>query len=110
MVLRGAAAMPRAVLVAALCEPSAEGMTAFSRGNLEFAGFDVVDVENQASALLNCGGFPDVFAAEELSPESGLIMCRDRAYEIREMLARLHPDEAHAQCHVWALWTVRTTA
>jgi hypothetical protein len=33
----------------------------------EFLGYDLVDVEGTASALTNCGGFPDVFENRELS-------------------------------------------
>lgn len=35
--------------------------------DFQFLGYDVVDVHGDISALTNCGGFPDVFANEELS-------------------------------------------
>ncbi len=35
--------------------------------DFEFMGYDLVDFEDTASALTNCGGFPDVFANSELS-------------------------------------------
>jgi hypothetical protein len=35
--------------------------------HFEFLGYDLVDVEDLASALTNCGGYPDVFANSELS-------------------------------------------
>ena len=103
-VLRRAASFPRHMVLAAARDPSAEDVTAFSHPDFEFAGFDIVDRQCCASALLNCGGFPDVFSAAELSPASGLIQSRERAFEIRDRLHELHPEEPHADCYVWALW------
>ena len=40
-----------------------------SLGAFTFLGYDVVDVQSSASALTNCGGFPDVFDNAELSPK-----------------------------------------
>jgi len=68
----------------------------------ELVGYDLVDVEGGVSALTNCGGFPDVFRNNELSPK-GLLNSRARAIEVQEKLRQLHPDEHHADCHVWAI-------
>lgn len=103
-VLRRAAAFPRSTVLAAVREPSDADVAGFRHPGFTFAGFDVVDAQGGVSALLNCGGFPDVFSVEELSPMSGLIAARVRAFEIRDRLRQLHPDEPHADCHVWALW------
>ena len=68
----------------------------------EFLGYDLVDVEGSASALTNCGGFPDVFASKELSPK-GLLTSHARAVQVQADLRTKHPEEHHADCHVWAI-------
>lgn len=103
-VLDRAAPFPRHMVLAAAREPSAEDVSSFSHADFEFAGFDLVDQQCCASALLNCGGYPDVFSIGEISAATGLIQSRGRAFEIRRDLLRLHPEDDHADCHVWALW------
>jgi hypothetical protein len=68
----------------------------------EFLGYDLVDVEGGASALTNCGGFPDVFDNAELSSR-GLLTDHARAGEVQSALRTRHPEEPHARCHVWAI-------
>jgi len=75
----------------------------------EFAGYDLVDVEHSASALTNCGGFPDVFSNTEISA-AGLLTNFERAVEIQKSLRQRHPEERHAECHLWAIFRERTTA
>lgn len=70
--------------------------------DFQFLGYDLVDVHCSVSALTNCGGFPDVFANDELSPK-GLLLSHARAIEVQSELRRRHPDEDHANCHVWAI-------
>ena len=70
--------------------------------NFEFLGYDLVDVHGSASALTNCGGFPDVFANSELSSK-GLLTSHDRAFQVQAELRTKHPKEQHAGCHVWAI-------
>src|SRR5262245_31658494 len=65
----------------------------------DFLGYDLVDVEGSASALTNCGGFPDVFANSELS-SIGLLASHARALEVQAELRAKYPDEVHADCHV----------
>jgi len=77
--------------------PPYEGSVRF-----ELLGYDLVDVEGSASALTNCGGFPDVFANSELS-RKGLLTSHARALEVRAQLHAKHPEEHHADCHVWAI-------
>lgn len=69
----------------------------------EFVGYDLVDVEGSASALTNCGGFPDAFDNGELSSK-GLLTSHARACEVQSELRVRHPEEHHANCHVWALF------
>jgi hypothetical protein len=69
----------------------------------EFLGYDLIDVQGGASALTNCGGFPDVFANGELSPK-GLITSHARAFEVQAGLRARYPQEHHADCHVWAIF------
>jgi hypothetical protein len=70
--------------------------------NFEFLGYDLVDVQGGASALTNCGGFPDVFSNSELS-STGLLASHARALEVQAQLKAKHPHEPHANCHVWAI-------
>jgi hypothetical protein len=68
----------------------------------EFLGYDLVDVQASASALTNCGGFPDIFANAELSSK-GLLTSYARAVEVQLALRARYPEEPHADCHVWAV-------
>jgi len=68
----------------------------------EFLGFDLVDVEGNASALSNCGGFPDIFDNGELSSK-GLLTSYSRAIQVQSYLRDQHPEEHHADCHLWAI-------
>lgn len=68
----------------------------------EFLGYDLVDVQGSASALTNCGGFPDVFANSELSSK-GLLTSHSRALQVQTELRAKHAEERHANCHVWAI-------
>jgi hypothetical protein len=68
----------------------------------EFLGYDLVDVEGSASALTNCGGFPDVFDGRELSSK-GLLISYTRATQVQSELRTKHPDEHHADCNLWAI-------
>ena len=76
-----------------------------SNGKYEFLGYDLVDTEQSASALTNCGGFPDVFLGSELTT-SGLLPTHKRAVEVQSQLRLLHPEERHASCNVWAVFRV----
>lgn len=106
-VLERVAIFPKAVVLAALADPSPDEVLHFDDPRFAFAGYDLVDMDGIASALLNCGGFPNVFSPTELSIDSGLISSYDRAFEIREKLGELHSEDAHADCRVWALWRYR---
>lgn len=66
-------------------------------------GYDLVDIHNSASALTNCGGFPDVFANSELSGV-GLLSELERAIEVQIKLRSAYPGHPHANCHVWAIF------
>ena len=65
-------------------------------------GYDLVDVQGSASALTNCGGFPDVFDNHEISSK-GLLTSYPRALQVQSELRSKHPDEHHADCHLWAI-------
>lgn len=107
-----AAGIPRSMVLAAVREPTVADIAAATRAStlpgapqFQFAGFDIVDKQGGISVLLDCGGFPEVFSPIELSAESGLIPSLERAYEIRDTLCVLHPDNPHTNCHVWAVWS-----
>lgn len=69
----------------------------------EFLGYDLVDVEGGASALTNCGGFPEVFSNDEISPK-GLLTKHTRAVEVQKELRRRYPGQLHTDCHLWAIF------
>jgi hypothetical protein len=68
-----------------------------------FIGYDLIEETTQISALTNCGGFPDSFSNAELN-RYGLIEKFDRAEEIHQSLPKLHPEEPHAHCELYAVW------
>jgi hypothetical protein len=103
-VLRRAVGHRPSVVVAVARDPSAADISGFSHTDFEFAGFDVVDIQFVNSALFNSSHFPGLFDVSELSPESGLITSRERAFEIRDTLRQRHPDRDEARCYVWAIW------
>lgn len=78
--------------------PPADGDLRF-----EFLGYDLVDTYRSASALTNCGGFPEAFDGRELNP-FGLLPSFERAVAVRASLREAYPDEAHADCHLWAIF------
>jgi hypothetical protein len=75
----------------------------FPAATFEFLGYDLVDVAGDVSALTNCGGFPDVFANSDLSCY-GLLPEFGRAAEVQKLLRARHPEERHANCHLWAIF------
>lgn len=74
-----------------------------------FLGYDLIDRDNDVSALTNCGGFPGVFGNDELS-DRGLVTSFDRAVEIQRDLRRTHPEDHHADCNLWAIFRWRGKA
>ena len=103
-VLRRTAGHRPSVVVAVARDPSATDVSGFAHIDFEFAGFDVVDIQFVTSALFNSSRFPGVFNVSELSPESGLIISRERAFEIRDALRQRYPNHDEAKCYVWAIW------
>ena len=65
-------------ILALLQNPTAADLTGVTLAGFDFAGFDVVDVYGDVSALTNCGGFNGVFENAELS-ELGLLTDLSRA-------------------------------
>ena len=95
---------PRRNLLAVIANPKPHEMTQVEAPLFDFAGFDIVDMQMSASAILNCGGYPDIFSIDELSSKTGLLQDYGRACEIRDALRERFPHEHHAQCRVWAIW------
>ena len=75
--------------------------------DFEFLGYDLVDVQASASALTNCGGFPDVFDNAELSSK-GLLTSYARARQVQSDLRARYPEESHANCYIWAISRARS--
>jgi hypothetical protein len=96
-------------LLAALQNPTHPDLAAMTVPGFAFAGFDIVDIHGDISALTNCGGFDGVFQNAELS-ELGLLSDLSRARQVQADLRVQYPNEPHAQCHVWAIWRQRLPA
>jgi hypothetical protein len=75
--------------------------------NFNFVGYDLIEEATQISALTNCGGFPDSFSNGELN-RHGLIDEFSRAEEIHQSLPKRHPQEAHANCELYAIWKLES--
>ena len=91
-------------LLAVIANPKPHEMPQGEAPLFNFAGFDIVDMQMSASAILNCGGYPDIFSIDQLSSKTGLLQDYGRACKIRDTLRERFPDEHHAQCRVWAIW------
>jgi hypothetical protein len=69
----------------------------------EFLGCDLID-DLGISALTNRGGgFPAAFSDTEIS-ELGLIRTLERAKKMQADLRSEYPNEAHADCSLWAFF------
>jgi len=107
--LKRVSANGRRNILAVLENPTAGELAAVTLPGFAFAGFDIVDVHGDVSALTNCGGFEGVFVNAELS-DVGLLTELDRAQEVQASLRVRYPEEPHAECHVWAIWLRRIQA
>jgi len=92
------------VVIAVARDPSASDISGFPHPHFEFSGFDIVDAQFTASALLSGCNFPGAFDVSELSSKSGLIASRERAFRIRDVLHRRYPNRNKTQSYVWAIW------
>jgi hypothetical protein len=104
--LKRVAAEGRLNILAVLQNPTLTDLAGEPPPGFAFAGFDLVDVCGDVSALTNCGGFVGVFVNAELS-ELGLLTDLSRAQEVQASLRVHYPEEPHAECHVWAIWRRR---
>jgi hypothetical protein len=96
-------------LLAVLQNPTEFEVAEMSLPGFAFAGFDLVDIRGDISALTNCGGFDGVFLNAELS-ELGLLTNLTRAQQAQISLRLEYPEESHAECHVWGIWRQRLPA
>jgi hypothetical protein len=96
------ASIPRLNFLSVFRNPVKQPTSEVPKG-FEFVGFDIVDIQSTASALTNCGGFPDVFSNSELS-EKGLLKSHERAQLVQAELRSHYPHEIHANCHLWAIF------
>ncbi|MBP1858434.1 hypothetical protein [Rhizobium herbae] len=101
-------AVQHANVLGVLRNPTLEAVQRGLGNRFHFVGYDLLDQDHSISALTNCGGFPDVFDNAELSTK-GLLTDHSRAREIQHDLRRLHPEERHADCNVWAIFRMNST-
>jgi hypothetical protein len=100
---RRVAGEPNLNILAVLRSPSAVDLESVELPGFRLAGFDLLDVHGDVSALTNCGGFDEVFGKDEIS-DLGLLRDLVRADEVQRGLRTAYPHESHAECHVWAIW------
>jgi len=98
--------VPRRNILGLYRNPEVHIADAPAPGDFGFVGYDLIEERTQISALTNCGGFPTVFRNDELN-RFGLMDSFARACEVRRLLAQNHPEEAHAQCELYALWRLK---
>lgn len=67
-----------------------------------FCGYDVLDGDNSVSVLTNCGGFPEIFSANDLN-QFGLITDLGRVTEIAETIRLKELDYHCCDCRVWGI-------
>jgi len=96
-------------ILAVLQNPTPADVAAMTVPGFAFAGFDLLDVHGDISALTNCGGFDGVFLNSELS-ELGLLTDLSRAQQVQAALREKYPEESHSECDVWAIWRQRLPA
>lgn len=106
--IRRVKANPITQILAIIRNSLIECKNVFNDTRFTFLGYDLMDKDDDISALLNCGGFPEVFSNHELS-EYGLILSLERANEVRKLLKEKNPEERHADCNVWAIWRLLET-
>ena len=104
---RRVAGMPDLNILALLQDPTAVEVARIRPPGFDPAGFELLDVHGDVSALTNCGGFPEVFSGGELN-RLGLLSDLSRAKDVRRELRSACPREPHAECDVWALWRLRS--
>lgn len=90
-------------VLALMQNPTDEELGSFSDSRFVFRGFDLMDVQGGNSALVNCGGFPDVFSPADLS-DCGLLSDHATALLVQKVLRAKYPDCFDADCDVWAIW------
>lgn len=69
----------------------------------EFCGYDILDSFDSISVLLNCGGFPTIFATDDHN-EFGLVDDLDHATKIAKTIRETNSEEPHCKdCRVWGI-------
>lgn len=71
--------------------------------DFEFIGYDLIEINGDISALVNCGGFDETFLPKEQN-KFGLISDYSRAKEVEEVLRINNPNEHHADCYLYEIW------
>lgn len=90
-------------LLAILREPEEDCRGIDHPEGFKFYGYDLIEDDTRISALTNCGGFDKAFSASDLS-RYGLIEEFRKARDVQLRLLENYPDEAHADCTLWAIW------
>lgn len=70
--------------------------------NFDFIGYDLIGMDG-VSALVNCGGFDELFLPKDLN-EYGLLSEWRKAKKIQQDLRINHPDDHHAHCYLYEVW------
>ena len=94
----------RVNVLALMQNPTDDEVRSFSDCRFAFRGFDLVELQTGISALVNCGGFDKAFSRADLS-DCGLLTDHTTAVSVQKLLRAEYPDEPHADCDVWAIWS-----
>ncbi len=105
-VVRRVAGNDRVSVLALMQNPTDTAVCSFSDPRFAFRGFDLIKLQTGISALVNCGGFDKAFAPADLS-DCGLLTDQARALSVQNLLRAEYPDEPHADCDLWAIWTMK---
>ena len=103
-VLRRVSGHRPSVVLAVARNPSAEDVAGFPHPNFELAGFDIVDAQFTASALLNGCNFPEAFDVSELSVGVGADQVAGAGLPDSRCFAPALSEPRPDEIHVWAIW------
>jgi hypothetical protein len=89
-------------IIGLIKNPEDENWVSLLPGKFVLKGYDLIDDETLISALSNCGGFPETFSNTELN-KFALLPNLLRAIQIKDLLIRNNPKEAHANCEIYGI-------
>ena len=94
-------------VLAVIREPTEQAIQTVTDERFVFQGYDLIERPGRGiSALTNCGGFDLAFKPTDISAV-GLFDEYKFARSVQQRLLEHYPDEAHADCSLWAIWKMK---